>query len=131
MIFKDLLDSVNKEKRRRERAKVAKKVAVGMGIVATIGVATGILIAPKSGKETRKDMKNKVVNTVETIKDTVQKNVETVKDSAANAAQEVRNVIKDVHGRTEGVKNDIQDSGDEIQQNIHKIAKNISNELEK
>jgi len=38
-----------------------------------VGVAIGILFAPKSGKETREDLKNKTVNTVETIKDLAQK----------------------------------------------------------
>ena len=36
-----------KEKRKKERVKAAQKIAVGMGVVATVGVATGILIAPK------------------------------------------------------------------------------------
>ena len=106
MILRDLLDLVSNEKRKKERAKAAQKFAVGMGVVATVGVATGILFAPKSGKETREDLKSKAVDTMETIKDTVQKNVETVKDSAVHAAQEVRNAIKEVHEKTEGVKED-------------------------
>ena len=77
MILRDLLDLVSKEKRKRERVKAAQKFAVGMGVIAAVGVVSGILFAPKSGKETREDMKKKAVNTVETIKDTVQKEVET------------------------------------------------------
>jgi len=131
MILRDLLDLVSKEKRRQERVKTAQKFAIGMGAVAALGVATGIVFAPKSGKETRKDIKNVAVNTVEKIRDTVQKKAETVKDSAAHAAQEVSNVIKDVHGKTEGIKKDIADGGHEIILDIHKTAENISNGLNK
>lgn len=35
---------------------------------ATIGVAAGVLLAPKSGKETRQDLKNKIDELVEKIK---------------------------------------------------------------
>lgn len=80
MILRDLLDLVSKEKRKRARVKAVQKFAVGMGVVAAVGVATGILFAPKSGKETLEDLKKKAVNTVETIKDKVQKKVETANE---------------------------------------------------
>ena len=131
MILRDLLDLVSKEKRKKERVKAAQKVTVGMGIIAAVGVATGILFAPKSGKETREDLKKKAVNTVVTIKDTVQKKSEAVKDSAADAAQKASNAIKDVHGKTERVKKDIKDGYHEITQDIHETAENISNEPNK
>jgi gas vesicle protein len=131
MILRDVLDLVNKEKRKKERVKAVQKFALGMGVVAAVGVATGILLAPKSGKETREDLKNKAVNTAETIKDTVRKKAEAVKDSAAHAAQEVRNVMKVVHEKTEGVKKDIENGFHEITEDIHKTAENISNELNK
>ena len=131
MILRDLLDLVSKEKRRQERVKTARKFAIGMGFVAALGVATGVVFAPKSGKETRKELKTIAVNTVENIRDTVQKKAETVKDSAAHAAQEVSNVIKDVHGKTEGLKKDIVDGSHEIILDIHKTAENISNGLNK
>ena len=131
MILRDLLDLVSKEKRRQERVKAAQKFAVGMGVVAAVGVAIGIIFAPKSGKETRADLKQRAINTVETIKDTVQKKSEAVKDSTAHAAQEVSDVIKDVHGETERVKKDIKDGYHEITQDIHETAENISNEPNK
>jgi gas vesicle protein len=115
MILKDLLELINKEKRRKERVKAARKFAIGMGVVATVGVATGIVFAPKSGKETREDLKNIAVTTVETVKERVQKKAETVKHSAANAAQEVLNVVKDIHEKAEGVKKHNKDGHNERQ----------------
>lgn len=45
------------------KGEVAKKVAIGAAISAAVGYVAGILTAPKSGKETREDIKNKAVET--------------------------------------------------------------------
>lgn len=129
MILNDLVDLVGKKKRKKEGVKAAQRFALGMGVVAAVGVTTGILLAPKSGKETREDLKKKVVNTVETIKDTVQKKAVTVKYSTAHAAKEAYNVIKDGRDKTECVKKGIKDGYHEMTHDIHKAAEIISNEL--
>ena len=127
MIINELLDLVNKDKRRKEREKTAMKVAIGVGVAATIGVATGILISPKSGKETREELKLKVVNAVEAI----QKNAETVKKSVGHAVENATNAIKDVQGKVETIKNDFNDGRNEVTQEIQKTAVKISNEINK
>ena len=43
---------------RRNKSSEVKKIAIGASIAAVAGYIAGILTAPKSGKETRKDMKN-------------------------------------------------------------------------
>jgi gas vesicle protein len=45
------------------KGEVVKKVAIGAAISAAVGYLAGILTAPKSGKETRADIKNKAVET--------------------------------------------------------------------
>ncbi len=53
-------------------AKKGSKIAVAVGAIigAVAGVAAGILAAPKSGKETRTDIKNKATELeVEAVKD--------------------------------------------------------------
>lgn len=42
--------------------KFLKKLAVGVGLAAVAGYLAGILTAPKSGKETREDIKNAAVS---------------------------------------------------------------------
>ena len=42
--------------------KNSKKFAIGAIIAAGVGYVTGILTAPKSGKETREDVKNAAIN---------------------------------------------------------------------
>jgi len=118
MNIRELIESANKEKKKKERAIAAQNLAVGMGVVATLSVATGILFAPKSGKETREGIKMKAVNTVETIKDKVQERADIIKDSAINAKQEVNNKIKDIKEKTEDVKKDIKDGYDEITEDV-------------
>jgi len=122
-----------KREREKERVKAAQKLAVGMGVVAAAGGATGIIFAPKSGKETREDLKKEAINSVETIKDTVQKKAATVKDSTAHASQELckKYVMssKKFMKKGQAVKNDIKDSYHEITQDIHKTAENISDEF--
>ena len=44
-----------RNKMRKERVKTFAKIITG----ASLGASLGILFAPKSGKETRKDIKNK------------------------------------------------------------------------
>jgi gas vesicle protein len=46
-----------------DKPNVAKKLAIGAAISAVAGYIAGILTAPKSGKETREDIKDKAVET--------------------------------------------------------------------
>ena len=129
MFLRDLLCLVRDEKRKKDIVKVAQKLAIGMGVVATVGVITGIFIASKLGSKTREEFKKKASNNVGTMKDTVRNKAEMVKDSATHAAQEVCDVIKDVNEKVKGVKNDIKGGCHEITQDIYKTAESISQEL--
>ena len=126
MILKDILNLVNKDKRKRERMKVAQKIAIDateLSVAAAAGPATGILFAPKSGKETREDLKTKAVDAVETIKDTVEKSIETMKDSAAQATKEV--LVKQIKLEQQKIIKTQQETIDKQQQNIIKIQQDV------
>jgi len=76
MSLRDIVDLVNKEKRKIERAKTVKHaVACTAGIVAVAaaGVIIGMLFAPKSGEQTRKGIKKKTADVLGAIKDKVAK----------------------------------------------------------
>lgn len=94
MSFNDLLDSINKRKRTEERNKTVVKFALGMGLAATIGLVKGILYAPKSGKETREDLKKKAAETVDTIREKVRNGARALKITKEKAAEELHDVIK-------------------------------------
>jgi gas vesicle protein len=49
--------------RREEKQDIAKKFAIGAAITGLVGYLVGVLTAPKSGKETREDIKDKAFET--------------------------------------------------------------------
>jgi gas vesicle protein len=127
MNIKEILVLINKEKRNRERRKIAQMIAVGSAIVA--GVATGMIIAPKFKKHTKGDLKKKAVSTIENINDTVQKNAETVRDSAIDDVQKAFNRLEKGHEKMEGVKKEIKDGYHEIVKDVNDTAEDISDEF--
>ncbi|PKL75810.1 MAG: hypothetical protein CVV27_13440 [Candidatus Melainabacteria bacterium HGW-Melainabacteria-1] len=94
MSFNDVLDSINKRRRTEERNKTFVKFALGMGLAATIGLVKGILYAPKSGKETREDLKNKAAETVDAIREKVRNGARALKITKEKVAEELHDVIK-------------------------------------
>lgn len=83
MILKDMLDLVNKEKKKEEKARANRQCAAGIVIAAVTGMAIGVLFAPASGKETRENLKKKTVNTVGAVRDKALEAAEAVKDSVS------------------------------------------------
>ena len=59
------------------------KFVLGALVGAAAGVVAGMLTAPKSGKETRADIKSKAAKRVEDVKDISSKAVHDFKDRAA------------------------------------------------
>jgi gas vesicle protein len=93
MFLGDLLDMVNKKKREEERAKTAMKFAIGMGIAATIGLARGILYAPRSGKETRENLEKKAAEVLETVKAKVKDKAKALKNTTIHTARDVHDAV--------------------------------------
>jgi gas vesicle protein len=102
--------------------KTAKRLAIGTVFAAVAGYVTGILTAPKSGKETRQDIKNaaekgmaeaekqlKKLHTqmndllkeaktkVETLKGTAQKDLQNAIDKANGAKEKARDMLSNLH----------------------------------
>lgn len=73
------------------------KFAAGTIFGAIAGVIAGILTAPKSGKETRADLKLKA----DEIKGDTVKKAEDLKDKAAEVVDDVKVAAEDLKGRTE------------------------------
>lgn len=68
MKLSQLLEEKRKAKKRQAMAKTAKTVGVTAVVGASIGAIGGILFAPKSGKETRSDLKNSAIDANEKLK---------------------------------------------------------------
>ncbi|MEI8200710.1 MAG: YtxH domain-containing protein [Eubacteriales bacterium] len=129
MSIKDLLEMAGKDKKKKQKAQNAKKLAAGIGIAATVGVAAGVLLAPKAGKETRKDIIDKAEDVVESTKEIAHKKAEIVKKSASHAAHEIKGVLKDAHIKKDAVKKDIKDGGHEVAHDIDTTADKIAEDL--
>lgn len=79
------------------------KVLLGTVVGAIAGFVTGVLVAPKSGKETRQDIKNTATKT----KDTVVEEAGKAKDFAEKTAGDVKN-------KAEAVIDDVTDKAVEL-----------------
>ena len=77
------------------------KLALGALVGAAAGFVTGILTAPKSGKETRADLKqkaeevkSKAEKTVNDTRKTVEKTVDDYRDRVSRAADSAKEELK-------------------------------------
>lgn len=96
MIYVFLLNIIENEKRKVERKKnikIAKNIATGL----TIGATLGILFAPKSGEDTREDIKDKSKVLSNDIKDGIdnkKKNIEGLKNTFSNIKRDIKERAK-------------------------------------
>ncbi|MDO5779934.1 MAG: YtxH domain-containing protein [Clostridium sp.] len=75
------------KKRKEKRKKIVKTAAVSTLVGGTLGVLSGVLLAPKSGKDTREDIKEKMNDIkVKTIDQS---------ENLKNNVKEAKNKIKD------------------------------------
>ena len=90
------------------------KFALGTLIAAAAGFAAALLTAPKSGKETRADIKEKAVK----AKNTAVEEAEMAKEIATEKVKEVRgkaeDVARDIKAKVEEVTEDVTDKATEL-----------------
>lgn len=87
----------SKVKQTRHRAHPARPILGGFLVGSAIGVATALLFAPRSGEETRMELREKAIDlrdrTTESVKDTVSQTKSKMyglKDSVQEKAQELK-----------------------------------------
>ena len=74
MLLNELANQVRKirsSRTRDMRRNRNKNIVIGIGIGSALGVAAGILFAPKSGKETRQNIIDRTSETIKNFKDNV------------------------------------------------------------
>lgn len=86
---------------------VIKKVSVVASAVGA-GVLAGLMLAPKSGKETRKDIKNKLDETKDNLESKAKDAQKDLKDKSAQVKKELREraeqAREEVKSKAEGLK---------------------------
>ena len=95
--------------------KEKKGLAIGTALGAVVGVIAGVLFAPKSGKETRKD-----------IKDASEKAFNKVKQEVDDLQNEAKEIIEKLEEKAKGLSKKAKDTaGDHIKTAKHS-ASNLS-----
>ena len=95
MRFVDLINEKKERERREQNVKDAKKLALG----SVIGVVAGVLLAPKSGKETRQDIVDKTKETSNTAKNSIKESANTIKEAKGKIAEDVKHRIDEFKDR--------------------------------
>ncbi|NLY85471.1 MAG: YtxH domain-containing protein [Tissierellia bacterium] len=113
-MVKKYLEEKRKRARREENLKTAKNVAVGTAIGTFIGAITGILFAPKSGKETREDIANKTKEVAGNIKEAVYEQMEVAKKIQGKVKDEIKQVYTDIKEKKKVLPEDLEDSEDVV-----------------
>ena len=91
----NIYDLINKKKR-KQKAKMVKTAALTAALGVTAGAAAGVLLAPKSGKETRENIVNKSVEAKDKL-------VEKTKATKASISTKVSEGKKDVSAAKEKI----------------------------
>lgn len=79
------------KKRKEKRKKIVKAAAVSTLVGGTVGALSGVLLAPKSGEDTRKDIKEKMNDVkVKTIDQS-----ENLKSNVKEAKNKIKDYLKE------------------------------------
>jgi gas vesicle protein len=97
MFINDYLE----KKKRKERDEAVKKVVIATGVGIAAGLTAGVLLAPKSGKETRAAIAQKAEKAAEMAKDAAI----SVKEDLLNKEQQLKNNIKELTEKTTDTPN--------------------------
>lgn len=102
MRLSQLLEEKRKAKKRQAMAKTTKTVGVTAIVGASIGAIGGILFAPKSGKETREDLKNTAIDAnkklkakTEEAKIALNEKMQTGKENISEANAKIKKYLKE------------------------------------
>lgn len=98
------LEEIKRERERQENIEKAKEVAIGTVIGMAIGAGIGILLAPKSGEETREDILNKLNKNKKELQRELKKKAEATKEWKEKLEKNVEGSIDEVKYRMDRFK---------------------------
>ena len=98
------------------------KINAGIGalIAAAAGFVTGILLAPKSGADTRKDIKNEAVKAKKAGIEKVEEVKGKASDVANDVAEKAKEVVGDVSGKAKHVADDVTAKAEQIKGRVER-----------
>jgi gas vesicle protein len=107
-----------------ERVRSMKKVSFLKGTIigAVAGALAGVLLAPKSGKETQDDIKRKVKGTYEDI----QRRLEQMSSEVAGRVDNLKEAAKDLKGEAREESQELISRAEVLKQDLHISATNLA-----
>ena len=109
-----------KEKLRKLKIQTAKKILMGTAAGSLGGLVGGLLLSPKSGKETRedignvsKDISNNIKHKTEELKETIDYKVSAVKDTATDTKMRIKQKTEQIRENIDTKVSDVKDSASE------------------
>ena len=116
-----IIEKKKKEQKRKQNIKIAKAAGTTALIGTALGITAGLLFAPKSGKEIRKDITEKTVKTKDDIiekskelKDNISTKIESSKEDLMTAKEKISEYLASKRQNTECVDEESQDQENEI-----------------
>ena len=91
-----------------------KKFGLGVIIGAIAGVVAGFLTAPKSGKETREDIKKKASE----VKGTAERKLKDAHKELGNISDDAKAKAKDLQGKAKDELNELTKKADELRDKV-------------
>ncbi|HEX3568286.1 MAG TPA: YtxH domain-containing protein [Candidatus Saccharimonadales bacterium] len=101
--------------------KTAKRIAIGATIAAVGGYIAGILTAPKSGKETREDIKNKALQTYTEA----EKELKKLHTQLADVLGQVKDKADDLTGKARSQYDDIIKKSQETKDKVRELLSSL------
>lgn len=98
-----------------------KKFGLGVVVGAVAGVVAGILTAPKSGKETRQDIKNKAHE----AKGSAERKLKEAHKELDKLSKQAKEKAKDLQGKARDEMNDLGVKADELKQRVKNAITSI------
>lgn len=95
MKLKDLLYLKRREREIEEKKTSAKRLVTGTAIGTVLGAVTGLLLAPKSGKETREDISEKTKETTDNVKKTMKDSVDAIRESEEQIRRDIKQKMEE------------------------------------
>ncbi len=127
MKLKDLLEQKKKKQERLRKKENAKKIAAGTATGILAGIAGGLLLAPKSGKETRQDISKAAKDINDTVKNKTIEAKKSVGDKAKDTKEnfvEAKQKISDYLTQKKNSRKNCEDSVECIEEVPCEACKN-------
>lgn len=109
MAIRDYFENVRKERERAEKRDSAVKIAYGLTIGAALGAIGGLLLAPKSGKETREELATKAKETADSTKETLAEKKEALAEKKGELKERYEE-IKEKRAAGEEAPEEVEDT---------------------